>query len=334
MSKRDLVFNAFNNKEVERIPVGFWFHFADEVEFSQGLENPEIVEKNIAGHQKYFDEFEPDFLKLMSDGFFGYPGQEIIEAGSAEDLRRVRAVGEDHPWITGQVELVRELTRRFGSEVAAFYNIFSPVTFFQIIRAEDAEKSVADFYHEDPEALAFALNEIGKDIKVLARKVIEEAGADGIYFSVKNIQDETISREEYLQYVGPSDLAVLEEANKVSQNNILHICGYEGARNDLTTYADYEAKAVNWAVNVEGVGISEGRELFPGKAVIGGFANSPGSLIHKGSRAQIESFTEELINEAGRTGFIIGADCTIPGDTDLEHLKWIRDKAEEVSKQA
>ena len=27
-SKRDLVLKAFNNEKTERVPVGFWFHFA------------------------------------------------------------------------------------------------------------------------------------------------------------------------------------------------------------------------------------------------------------------------------------------------------------------
>lgn len=42
---------------------------------------------------------------------------------------------------------------------------------------------------------------------------------------------------------------------------------------------------------------------------------------------EIESYVEQLIKEAGRTGFIIGADCTVPSDIDIERLKWVREKA-------
>lgn len=60
----------------------------------------------------------------------------------------------------------------------------------------------------------------------------------------------------------------------ISDNNILHICGYEGAKNDLTIYKDYDAKAYNWAVNVENISLSQGREIFKQKAIIGGFPNT------------------------------------------------------------
>ena len=38
MSKRELVLNAFNNQEVERVPVGFWFHFAADAFFDSSEE--------------------------------------------------------------------------------------------------------------------------------------------------------------------------------------------------------------------------------------------------------------------------------------------------------
>lgn len=327
MSNRKLVLDVLKHKEVERIPVGFWFHFAKESEFSEGLSNPSVLIKNVAGHQKFFDTFKPDFFKLMSDGFFGYPSREIVDAKTAEDLWKVTAVGENHPWITEQISLVKELVNRFGTEVVTFYNIFSPLTFFQIIRGENRDKTVADFYHEDPEALAHALNEIAKDIKILAAKVIREGGADGIYFSVKNIQDSSVTVEEYLKYVAPSEHVILEAANKESENHILHICGYDGARNDLRTYVDYDANIVNWAVNVEQIPLEKGRELFPGKVLLGGFPNSPGSLIENGSKEELEEFTEKIIKGTGKKGIIIGADCTVPSTIDLYRLEWIREKA-------
>lgn len=39
MSKRQLVLDAFNNKPVERVPVGFWFHFVEGRHISQVLLN-------------------------------------------------------------------------------------------------------------------------------------------------------------------------------------------------------------------------------------------------------------------------------------------------------
>lgn len=326
MSKRELVLNAFNNQEVERVPVGFWFHFAADAFFDS---SEETVKRNIAGHQKYVDEFHPDFLKLMSDGFFGYPNEAIKKIKTAADLDRIEK--EDAgKWIQGQVDLVRELTGRFQKEVASFYNIFAPATYLSLLlESAGNELTVAQLAKENPKGLARVLDLIAKDVALLSRRVIAEGGADGIYLSVRNIDG--VGKEDYLNVIAPSELAVLENANAVSRYNILHICGYEGHRNDLSTYVDYPARIVNWAVTVENVSLSEGKKLFGGKAVIGGFNNTTDGVLYKGSKEEIEAETARLIADAGTTGVILGADCTIPSDTPLEHLSWVREKAKEVS---
>ena len=326
MSKRELVLNAFNNQEVERVPVGFWFHFAADAFFDS---SEETVKRNIAGHQKYVDEFHPDFLKLMSDGFFGYPNEAVKSIKTAADLDRIEK--EDAgKWIQGQVDLVRELTGRFQKEVASFYNIFAPATYLSLLlEAAGNELTVAQLAKENPKGLARVLDLIAKDVALLSRRVIAEGGADGIYLSVRNIDG--VGKEDYLNVIAPSELAVLQNANAVSRYNILHICGYEGHRNDLSTYVDYPARIVNWAVTVENVSLSEGKKLFGGKAVIGGFNNTTDGVLYKGSKEEIEAETARLIADAGTTGVILGADCTIPSDTPLEHLSWVREKAKKVS---
>ena len=66
--KRELVLKAFRGESVDRVPVGFWHHFTTEDEWLHGFENPEIIDKNKAGHKKFIEEVKPDFVKLMSDG--------------------------------------------------------------------------------------------------------------------------------------------------------------------------------------------------------------------------------------------------------------------------
>lgn len=327
MSKRQLVLDAFHNKLVERVPVGFWFHFAQGDEFTRGLENPAIIRKNIEGHKKFFREFDPDFVKLMSDGFFEYPNPILIHAKSAAELRHLKPIGAEHPWIIGQVELVKALTDSFGSEVLTFYNVFAPATYFKLIFGDDGNKILADFIEEDKDAVRHALNVMAEDLTTLSQKIITDGRADGIYLSVQNVQDIRITPETYKRVVAPSELRVLAGANVVSENNILHICGYEGSRNDLSLYADYDAKVINWAVTIENISLEEGKKLFRGRAVLGGFDNRVSGLLYSGSKAEVEDFTEELIRKSGKTGIIIGADCTVPNDIELERLDWVRNKA-------
>ncbi len=331
MSKYQLVLDAFDSKPVERVPVGFWFHFAKEGDFGSALDNPAVIQTNIDGHLKFYQDFQPDFVKLMSDGFFGYPNAVIANAKSADDLYAAAPIGEDHPWLRGQVELVTRLTASFGQEVATFYNVFSPATFYRFLvgglSGDSGETILANFLLQDEAAVKHALRVIAQDLSDLARAVILEGRATGIYLSVKNVQDSRISKEIYRRAVTPGEKLVLAAAHEASAYNILHICGYEGSRNDLSLYADYDVKAVNWAVTVEGVSLKEGKKLFGGRTVIGGFGNTKQSLLYAGGREDIERYTQDLIEDTGRTGVILGADCTVPADIDVHRLKWVRDKA-------
>ena len=107
-SKRDLVFRAIRGDEVERVPVGFWFHFVTLEEKGQGLNNPRIFQKSVDGHRNYVERIRPDFVKIMSDGFFLYPSNVYSPTiASIQELTSIESIGEEHPWIQQQVEVVQ-----------------------------------------------------------------------------------------------------------------------------------------------------------------------------------------------------------------------------------
>lgn len=95
----------------------------------------------------------------------------------------------------------------------------------------------------------------------------------------------------------------------------------------MSWYTDYPAKAINWAAVVEGVPLEEGKRLFGGKAVIGGFGNLDNEILYTGTKEEIQAETKRLLAAAGRTGVILGADCTVPRDTDWKHFEWVREAA-------
>jgi len=285
MSKKELVLRAIRGETVERIPVGFWLHYVTQEEKELGLDNPAVVEKSIQGHQHYVEEISPDFVKIMSDGFFRYPSALYSkEIKSIRELKDIQPIGEHHPWI-------------------------------------------ADFIKEDPETLAHVLDVIAGDIATLSRRLIQEAGIEGIYFSTQQIQDERVTEEEYRKFIEPSNIAVLEAANEAGGINILHICGFEGASNEVELFKDYPAQVINWATHHEGLSLATGRKLFGDRAVLGGFVNGKKGLLYQGEREAIEQETRRLVAEAGSRGLILGADCTVPDDFQLERLDWVRKAA-------
>lgn len=328
-SKRELVLKAFRGEPVDRVPVGFWHHFTNEDEWLVGFGNQAIIEKNLAGHQAFLAEVEPDFIKLMSDGYFAYPNERLKKVQSIKDLADIEPLGADHPWISEQVELVQKIRAGFTEDLVAIYNIFAPVTYFKwlIGKVAGGDDIIADFLVEDAVLTKRVLDVIAQDIAALTERIIKEAGADGIYLSVQSIQDARVSAEDYKAFIAPSELAVLEAANAAGGVNILHICGYEGARNDVHLFTDYPAQVINWAVGPEGISLAEGRKLFGGRTVLGGFENGKDGLLYTGSQVAIQDETKRLIAEAGKEALIIGADCTIPSDIEAERIQWVRQAA-------
>lgn len=328
-SKRELVLKAFRGEPVDRVPVGFWHHFTNEDEWLVGFGNRAIIEKNLAGHQAFLAEVEPDFIKLMSDGYFAYPNERLKKVQSIKDLADIEPLGADHPWISEQVELVQKIRAGFTEDLVAIYNIFAPVTYFKwlIGKVAGGDDIIADFLVEDAVLTKRVLDVIAQDIAALTERIIKEAGADGIYLSVQSIQDARVSAEDYKAFIAPSELAVLEAANAAGGVNILHICGYEGARNDVHLFTDYPAQVINWAVGPEGISLAEGRKLFGGRTVLGGFENGKNGLLYTGNQAAIQDETKRLIAEAGKEALIIGADCTIPSDIKAERIQWVRQAA-------
>ena len=324
--KRELVFNAFNNKETSRVPVGFWFHYTQN-ELKSAYDLPEMREQNLKGHKHFVESFKPDFVKLMSDGYFFEPetAKVIGNAKKAGDLRNLKPIAEDDKWIKEQVSLVKELTSTFGNEVATFYNVFAPATAFKW--AAGGDKKLASFIKEDKDAVIYALSVIAQNTSILAKAVIQQGGADGIYLSVQNIQDLSVGPDLHSEVIEPAEIAVLTAANAAGGTNILHICGYEGAKNNLSWYKNYPAKVINFASVVEGVSLSDGKKLFGGKAVIGGFANTNKGLLYTGTKEEIQAETKRLLAESGRTGVLLGADCTVPKDIDFERFEWVREAA-------
>ena len=81
-SKKELVLSAMDRREVERVPSGFWFHFlADEIH-ADAYADPRLEQALLDGELRYIDGFQPDFVKIMTDGFFSYPNPVVQTARS------------------------------------------------------------------------------------------------------------------------------------------------------------------------------------------------------------------------------------------------------------
>lgn len=317
MDQRTRVLNAMDKKPVDHVPVGLWFHFAGE---------EAVGDACVAAHLRYYRETDLDFLKIMSDGYFNYPLPEIK---TAADWYRLEPLGRNHPYIAEQVDRAKKIVEAIGRERCVFYNVFAP---FSSIRFSTSDELVMSHLKEDRLAVMHALDVIAQDHALLCELLIREAGCDGVYFCVQGGEYGRFTPEEYWETVTPSELYVLEHANRYSDYNILHCCGWAGAQNQLEIWQDYPVKTVNWAVHVEDVSLEDGRFLFGDRASLGGFEthwdeNACQGVIYTGTKEELQNYTKELILQHGKRGLLLGGDCTIDAKLPWERIRWIVEAA-------
>jgi uroporphyrinogen decarboxylase len=324
-SKKEILHHILSGKKAERIPVGFWFHFLEDEIHSDAFHDPSLDALRLKRQEEYIDQVHPDFVKIMTDGFFGYGNPALYHVKSAADIQDIQPLAEDDPWFVRQIEFARSLTDRYGRDLDFFYNIFCFGTTFAFMQEGDGEEFLAQLIREEPEVVKKVSHVVSGDLARLSRRLIQEAHVTGIYFSLRNIKG--ISRALYERVIEADEKYILNQAHEAGGLNILHICGYEGHRNDISWYRDYDFQAVNWAVDTEKIPLGEGRRIFKGKTVMGGFGNTDKDVLYRGSREQVEEETERIIREAGSQSLILGADCTVPRDIDIERFEWVRSKA-------
>lgn len=331
MNRRELVRNVFHNKPSDKLLVAFWHHYLED-ELVDGLHNPEYIAKNLEGAKRFKEEFDPDFVKVMTDGLFFMP-YDYDAVKTVSDLKNLAPCADFEQYYEKSLAFAKAVREIYGTDVLIFYNVFSPT--FQINHRmaqthPDLRAKASDPFPlliaEDPEAVGAAVDRIADATEELLDRIFREGIMDGIYFSV-SCYNRGIAPDAYRKYVMPAEKRIIAKANSFAPDNILHICGWRGNRNDLSLFTDYDFSVINWAVHAEGVSLAEGKRMFGGKCVIGGFGNDKTDLLCSGTKAEIQDYVGKIIAEAGKTGVIIGADCTTHLDTPDEHLHWVYEKA-------
>ncbi len=315
MNKRERVLAAFRGEETDHVPVCMWKHVPMEYRADDDL----FAECQVSA----FRNTDVDFMKLSGDGYFTWPSPVLEHIEKAEDLFRMEPLGPNHPHIRGQIERTRKVIRGLNGECVSLYLVFVPLS---CLRLKVGYPMMMKLIRENPEAMKYACRVIAEDQKALVRGIIEEAVADGIFYSVQNGETDRFTEEEYRDWVTPSDLAVLNYANSLSGMNAIHFCAWEGTPNRLSVWKDYHAPVVSWARFMDIMDIREAKEHF-GCTVWGGFDNRPGSLLYTATREEIEKETASLIQQGGRKGYIIGADCSLHDELDEERIRWVAEAA-------
>ena len=318
MTKRERVIAAFQGKETDHVPVCMWKHVPQEFW--------EDDDKFAECQANSFKTTDVDFMKLSGDKFFGWPSPVLENITNAEELYNIKPLGADHPYLRGQIERTKKVIKALNGECVALYLIFAPISY---LRLQIGYPMMMKLIRENPEAMKYACSVIAEDVKLLVKGIIEESGADGIFYSVQNAEVDRFTEEEYRDWITPSDKAVLDYANTLSSMNAIHLCAWEEIPNRLSVWADYKAPVISWSRYIDIMDIQEAKKTF-GCTVWGGFDNRSGTLLYTGTREEIEAEVRSLIEQGGKSGYILGADCSIHDELPEERIRWVVEAARKI----
>ncbi len=322
MNKRERVLAAFHNQETDYVPGCFWRHYTPELERGEDV---------VDAHLKFYKETDVDFLKISSDGFFGWPAKTLENLTDPAQLYNMEHMEMDSSFIRGQVERARAIVKRLDNECCTLYTLFCPLSIFRLQVGWD---KMMECMKADPKAVMHACDIIADDEIRLIDALIHEAGVDGIFYSVQNAEVNRFSMEEYKTWVEPSDRKVLDFTNSISDFNVLHCCGWDadeaGTVNHMESWQDYPSTVVSWAAYVDHKDVEEIREFFHGRPAWGGFDNRVCGLMYNGTEEEIKDETRRLIRLGGKRGFILGPDCSLPNDIDPKRIRWVIEASKEM----
>ena len=318
MNKRERVIAAFKGQETDHVPVCMWQHVPEKYWADDNL----FAECQLNAYKNT----DVDFMKLSGDRYFTWPSLVLDRSEKAEDLYRLDPLGPNHPHIRGQIERTKKIVAGLKGECVALYLVFVPLS---CLRLKIGYPKMMQLIRENPDAMKYACNVIAEDQKLLVNGIIREAGADGIFYSVQNGEVDRFTYEEYRDWVTPSDKAVLDYANSISDMNAIHFCAWEGTPNRLSVWEDYHAPVISWSRYMDIPDIREAKKHF-GCTVWGGFDNRPGTFLYTASREEIEKETANLIQQGGKQGYILGADCSIHDELQEERIRWVAEAARKI----
>lgn len=154
----------------------------------------DLGQKTIDQHVELFHEADTDLIKVMCDGYFNYPNPFIDTVTCPEDWfsNDAHGRGSSLDYKTGRES--KGCGRGCRGGVLCILQCILPMS---LMRFGTSEQLLMMHMKQNPEAVCHAFEVIAQDIKAMVKRLITEAGCDGIYYCVQNAEKFRFSAEEY-----------------------------------------------------------------------------------------------------------------------------------------
>jgi uroporphyrinogen decarboxylase len=283
----------------DRVPAAFFIHFDERSRLGRAA-----VDK----HVEYFRATGMDFVKIQYERTFP-PRAEIK---TAADWKAMPKYGLD--FYAPQLEAVEGLVKALKKEALVLVTLYSS---FMCAGHTTSRETLFRHFEQDPAAVALGMKTITESVLTFVRECVR-LGVDGFYASTQG--GETTGHAGFFkECVMPADLTVMREINATCRFNILHVCDYEAPYADLSPYVAYPGHIVNCnpKVTTGALAMKDVAKMF-GRPVMGGL-DRHGTIV-TGSPDEIRRAVDDVI-DAAPPRFVLGADCTLPGDIAWERIR-------------
>lgn len=312
MTKKERVLAAIHQQPVDYVPSGFSLHFDPALHGTPA---------EITAHLDFFAKTDTDIQKIMNENLV----PDFGPVTAPEDWKNLGSFSRSAKFIQDQLEFTKRLLDQadpdaynlgtlHGIVASSIHPIehrygYVPVRMLQCEHLRcgkpyflDAMKRIADALCDLAEGYA-------------------QAGIDGLYFASLGGEGRYFTDAEFEEYIAPLDIRIMRAGHDAGLDIFLHCCKDGLVMERYQNYVPF-SDVINWGVYENPkYPLESGRELFPGTTLMGGMSNTRSSPLHCGTPEQISSEVHSVLNTMGTSGFILGADCTLPSDTPYQNLR-------------
>lgn len=297
MNKVQRVKTALKGEMPDGIPASFWFHFPKEQAHGKA---------SVKAHLNYYRQADLDFLKIMNEHHY----RVKVQIKSPSDWRKIRPAPLDSEFYQAQLDEIKMITDELGGECLTVITIFNPYSSSK----HASDYLITEHLKADPESVNLGMKTIAESLAEFSAACLD-AGVDGIYFAAQGGEADRFEEPLFTEIIKANDLIVLNAVKDMSDFNIVHICQ---DRVRLHLYCDYPGNVINWAATApHNIPLADGKRLFD-RPILGGLDNR--GVIVDGKPEGIRRAVHDVISSFGPKGLIIGADCTLPTDIDIENI--------------
>lgn len=313
-SKRERILQVLDqSRPNEYVPAAFFLHFDNK-----------LGHKAVEDHRNFYRATGMDFVKVFYEIVV-----PRIEIKSGRDWEKVPVYGED--FFAPQVAVIEDLANEFKGEAFILPTVYSPLALAQ--QTLGPGKDLKKLAEQNPAAFGKAVKNLALSIENYLRSA-RKHGADGFYVSSQGGDGNSLPLKLWNEHVRQWDKYVSEVADEIGEVNILHICDYGASFKNaeaLYAFADYPASIINVPLNFSDgttLNLKEAQQRFR-RPIFGGLERL--GVIATGTVEEAKAQVDKVLKNAP-ANFILGADCTVPGETDWDKLRAIIDYAHDWRK--